>query len=88
MAVTTEKTRKRKTTSKKTTAKKQGQPAKAGAAPKSDAMAATPEMRQQMIAEAAYYKAEARGFSEGDSMADWLAAEQEVDTILAGSGRH
>jgi hypothetical protein len=32
-----------------------------------------------MIAEAAYLRAEQRGFSGGDSVADWLAAEKEVD---------
>jgi hypothetical protein len=35
--------------------------------------------RQQLIAAAAYLKAEARGFQGGDSMSDWLAAEAEID---------
>ncbi len=30
------------------------------------------------IAEAAYYKAEARGFAPGYELEDWLEAEQEV----------
>lgn len=44
----------------------------------------TPEMRHQMIAEAAYLRAERRGFSSGDPVDDWLAAEHEVDTLLSG----
>ncbi len=34
--------------------------------------------RQQMIAEAAYFRAERRGFS-GDPVADWVEAEVEVN---------
>ena len=41
------------------------------------------EQRRQMIAEAAYFRAERRGFSGGDPIADWLEAEAEVDTNLA-----
>ena len=37
-----------------------------------------------MIAEAAYYRAEARGFREGDPVQDWLAAEAEIDARLPG----
>ena len=36
------------------------------------------EQRRSMIAEAAYYRAEKRGFQGGDPVADWLAAEREV----------
>jgi hypothetical protein len=34
-----------------------------------------------MIAEAAYFRAERRGF-DGDQVADWIAAEREVDAEL------
>jgi cytochrome c556 len=34
-----------------------------------------------MVADAAYFRAERRGFS-GDPTADWLAAEAEVDAML------
>ncbi|HXH65111.1 MAG TPA: DUF2934 domain-containing protein [Mariprofundaceae bacterium] len=34
--------------------------------------------REHMIAEAAYYKAEKRGFSGGDHVRDWLEAEAEI----------
>ena len=40
---------------------------------------------EAMIAETAYYKAEQRGFSAGDEVADWLAAEREVHAILSAS---
>lgn len=42
-----------------------------------------PEIRYQMIAEAAYLRAEQRGFNGGDPLEDWLAAEHEVDLLLA-----
>jgi len=34
--------------------------------------------RQRMIAEAAYYRALARGFEGGDPVDDWLIAEQDI----------
>ncbi|MBI5751720.1 MAG: DUF2934 domain-containing protein [Hydrogenophilales bacterium] len=45
-------------------------------------MSITPEQRYQMIAEAAYYHAERRGFIIGDTAQDWLDAEVEIDRIL------
>lgn len=45
--------------------------------------ATTPEQRRQLIAVAAYYAAERRGFLDGDATADWLAAEAEIDRLLA-----
>jgi F0F1-type ATP synthase membrane subunit b/b' len=38
--------------------------------------------RRQMIAEAAYFRAERRGFNGGDPVADWIDAEAEVDAEL------
>jgi len=38
--------------------------------------------RCKMIAEAAYYHAERRGFQNGDPVVDWLAAEAEIDNKL------
>lgn len=35
-----------------------------------------------LIAEAAYYKAEQRGFEPGSELADWLEAESEVKAAL------
>lgn len=40
------------------------------------------EQRQTMIAEAAYFHAEKRGFAPGDELLDWLAAEAEVSAQL------
>ena len=37
------------------------------------------EDRQQMIATAAYYLAERRGFNSSDEIQDWLEAEAEID---------
>lgn len=42
----------------------------------------SPEQRNQMIAEAAYFYAEKRGFFGGDPMDDWLTAEAEIDSIF------
>lgn len=39
--------------------------------------------RRRLIAEAAYLRAEARGFVGGDPTDDWLAAEHEVDARIA-----
>jgi hypothetical protein len=41
-----------------------------------------PEKRAALIAEAAYFRAEKRGFAPGYEQEDWLAAESEVDTRL------
>ena len=38
--------------------------------------------REQMIAEAAYYRAERRGFAPGNEMSDWLEAEADVESVL------
>ncbi len=38
--------------------------------------------RRAMIAEAAYLRAERRGFATGNEEEDWLAAEAEVDALL------
>lgn len=42
------------------------------------------EIRLQMIAEAAYYRAEHRGFAAGGDLQDWLEAEREIDRRLSG----
>jgi hypothetical protein len=44
-----------------------------------------PEQRAALIAEAAYYRAERRGFAPGHETEDWLAAEAEVDARLLRS---
>jgi hypothetical protein len=36
--------------------------------------------RHQLIAEAAYYRAEQRNFAPGYELADWLNAEEEIES--------
>ena len=45
-----------------------------------------PEQRNALIARAAYFRAQRRGFVPGDELADWLAAEAEVDAELLRGG--
>ncbi|MHB9103084.1 MAG: DUF2934 domain-containing protein [Sulfuricella sp.] len=47
----------------------------------------TPEQRYQMITEAAYFRAEKRGFVGGDPALDWLEAAAEIDRIIQRSGK-
>lgn len=44
-----------------------------------------PEQRAALIAEAAFFRAEKRGFAPGNEVEDWLAAESEVDARLMRS---
>ena len=47
----------------------------------------TADQRLSMIAEAAYFRAERRGFRSGDPMTDWIEAEAEIDCLLnSGAG--
>jgi hypothetical protein len=48
---------------------------------------ASEDQRNHMVAEAAYFLAEHRGFDGGDPVADWLQAEAEVDARLGGGQR-
>ena len=43
------------------------------------------EQRHALIERAAYLPAEGRGFSPGEELDDWLAAEAEVDRQLSGT---
>jgi hypothetical protein len=49
------------------------------AGPRTSESAVTDEERNRMIAEAAYFRAQARGFAGGDPVDDWLAAEAEIN---------
>ncbi len=51
-------------------------------------MVATAEERGEMIAVAAYYLAEHRGFTAGNATDDWLEAEQQIDRMLEAVRRH
>jgi Protein of unknown function (DUF2934) len=57
-------------------------PAKKAKAASAPAHFAGPGQRAALIAKAAYYRAEKRGFAPGHETADWLAAEAEVDAKL------
>jgi hypothetical protein len=57
-------------------------PKKRGPKPKKQPKALSAEVRERLIAEAAYYKAESRGFAGGDAERDWLEAESEIDALL------
>ena len=86
------KTATKKVATKKTTADKAAKTAKtAKTAPrktraKSKTGAVKPvitsEERTRMIAEAAYYLAEKRGFAPGHEESDWLLASQQVDQMI------
>jgi len=47
----------------------------------------SPRQRHHMIEEAAYFRAQHRGFEGGDPLADWLEAEAEIDRLLEGGGQ-
>ena len=42
----------------------------------------SPEKRRRMIEEAAYFRAEKRGFKGGNTTEDWIAAEKEIAELL------
>lgn len=44
---------------------------------------AAAERRERMIREAAYYRAQRRGFAAGAAQSDWLEDEAEIDRLLA-----
>lgn len=56
------------------------QPREADRIPPFSASEACP--REQMIAEAAYFHAERRGFAPANEMTDWLQAEVDVEPVL------
>ena len=59
-------------------------PARAEAFPDRAAAAATSDIdrRRELIASAAYLRAERRGFEPGHEIDDWCAAEYEIDDQL------
>ncbi len=44
-----------------------------------------PDVRRQLVAAEAYFRAERRGFAAGNELEDWVAAEMAVDTRLQQS---
>ncbi|KAF0203024.1 MAG: hypothetical protein FD173_1879 [Gallionellaceae bacterium] len=57
-------------------------PAVKKATAKKKEVSVSPEHRYHMIATAAYYRAEHRGFAGGYEMQDWISAEAEIDAQL------
>ena len=43
------------------------------------------EARRRRVAEAAYYRAQQRGFAPGGEVDDWLEAEKEIESSESGS---
>ena len=43
------------------------------------------QLRERLVREAAYFRAERRGFSPGRELDDWIAAEREVDQVLVAA---
>ncbi len=60
--------------------RKHGSPGEPSPAPAGVPVA--PEQRRAMIAEAAYYRAERRGFEPGYEIDDWCSAERDIERAL------
>jgi hypothetical protein len=89
-APVTKKTVAKKAIAKKAVAKKAPAPKAAPRPPLPDRAVTlkpirevTPEERYRMIQEAAYYRAEKRGFAPGHEEDDWAAAVAEIDAMLS-----
>lgn len=82
--------RKSMKTSRKTPPSAAQAPAKAGTVQepkKSSTAVITSEERHLLIAEAAYYLAEKRGFQGGSPEQDWFEAANQVDNMFISSGK-
>lgn len=66
----------------KTKGNSQGQPPRGASKSPRQSSADYDCPREQMIAEAAYFHAERRGFVPGNEMSDWLQAEADVEALL------
>ncbi|HEY1889946.1 MAG TPA: DUF2934 domain-containing protein [Steroidobacteraceae bacterium] len=61
-----------------------GKPAAPSGAPTRSTV--SEDARRAMVAQAAYLRAERRGFAPGGELEDWIAAEAEVDALLRAGG--
>lgn len=68
------------TKQKKLSPSLQGNAEKQAASTHGTPMSISPEDRQQMISDAAYFLAEKRAFNGACQLEDWLAAEAEINT--------
>lgn len=71
-----------KSTATKSTVKRQPAKSSKDAPSSAEQIAVNGEDRHNMIATAAYYRAERRGFNGGCETEDWLEAEAEIDSML------
>lgn len=55
---------------------------KRSAEPQTASAKTAPEQRRQLIAQAAYFIAERRGFAPGNELEDWLQAEAEIEAWM------
>jgi Protein of unknown function (DUF2934) len=69
-------------TSEQDTTESRSAPLSTGASPASGEPT-DPAQRHAMIAEAAFFTAQARGFTPSRELDDWLAAEREIEQRLA-----
>ena len=53
-----------------------------GAGSESSRTRIAPAERRKLVAQAAYYRAERRGFAPGGEVQDWLEAEAEIGRLL------
>jgi hypothetical protein len=73
-----------KTSAKATPKPSATKPAKKTAAKRTSSFDPPQEPQwHRMIAEAAYYRAEKRGFAGDQSLEDWLAAEEEIRKVIS-----
>lgn len=74
--------------SKSTAAAKSTAPKKSTSAKKGNGhTSVTPEQRYRMICDAAYFRAERRGFVGGNPAQDWVEAEAEINLMLKKAGK-
>lgn len=59
-----------------------GETGSLGASRLDQPMSVTPDKRHEMIARAAYYRAERRGFACGEAVKDWWEAAAVIDLML------
>jgi len=52
------------------------------ASPNGASTSVDPDVRRQLVAAEAYFRAERRGFAAGNELDDWVAAEAAVDMRL------
>jgi DUF2934 family protein len=73
---------KREPSGKKTTRRKAAAPADLTDNAAMGVPGVDPDVRRQLVAAEAYFRAERRGFAAGNELDDWVAAEAAVDRRL------